>query len=129
MQKQTSHAEHLLMLRSKIREAFQHQLLNPANTDIFESTLIQILNSSEQQRQRCINQADSLKKQAATLEGQASAYSMVGSLIYNVLNGYVTLAQKDIEEREESKKEEQEDLEAEKETSKKKTRKKATKKK
>jgi hypothetical protein len=94
-------ATDLVNLRKRVSDAVRLGVVDDANKEIYEATLIQILNESERQRIRCSNLVEEFKRKAAQAEAQASAYSQVSSIIYNVINGYVLLAEKSQREEEE----------------------------
>ena len=98
-------ATDLVNLRKRVSDAVRLGVVDDANKEIYEATLIQILNESERQRIRCSNLVEEFKRKAAQAEAQASAYSQVSSIIYNVINGYVLLAEKANQEEEEHNKE------------------------
>lgn len=84
-----SHADDIIKLRKRVLDAVTTGVVDPNLKDFYEATLLQILNESERQRQTCNAQAESFRKQAAVADGQAAAYSAMGSIIYNVLNSYI----------------------------------------
>jgi hypothetical protein len=94
-------SEDITRLRKRLLDAVSHGIVKSDSKDIYEATLIQVLNEAERQRQRCMTQADTLRRQAAVADGQASAYSAIGSIVFNVLNGFVDAAERaNREERE-----------------------------
>ena len=93
-----SFAEDLFKLRQKFQDAITKGVISEDNKDIFEATLIQIMNDAEKNKQNCINQAENLRKQASVFDGQASAFASVSSIIYNVIHGFVIIAEKNKEE-------------------------------
>lgn len=88
------HSEDLLKLRKRVADAVTAGVVDNNLKDFYEATLLQILNESERQRQVCAAQAEALRKQASVADGQASAYSAMGSIIYNVLNSYILQEEK-----------------------------------
>lgn len=102
-----SYGEELFRLRKRVADAVSTGVIDPNNKDILEALMIQIMNDAERNRQQCVSQAESLRKQAATLDGQAGAFASVSSIVYNVLNGFVQAAER----------EKQEDIRAEQENS------------
>lgn len=84
-----SHADEIIKLRKRVLDAVSTGVVDLNLKDFYEATLLQILNESERQRQVCVAQAESFRKQAAVADGQAAAYSAMGSIIYNVLNSYI----------------------------------------
>ena len=89
-----SFTEELFKLRQKFQDAIQKGVVSEDGKDIFEATLIQILNDAEKNRQNCVTQADNLRRQASVFDGQAAAFASVGSIVYGVINGFVMLADK-----------------------------------
>jgi len=95
-----SFAEDILKLRKRVADAVASEIINPDGKDSIEAILIQILNEAEKSRQGCVLQADNLRKQLSTVEGSALAYNSFSSIIYNVINSYVILGEKEKKERE-----------------------------
>lgn len=83
--------EDLIKLRQKMFEAFNQGLVNK---DFMEATLIQVMNEAEKNRQNCVTTADNLRKQAATVDGQAHAFASLSSIVCNVLNSFIVQAEK-----------------------------------
>lgn len=92
-----SYAEDILKLRSRVAEAVSAGALD-GSKETLEAILIQIMNDAERNRQNCVTQAETVRKQAATLDGQAAAFSSVVSSVYNVINAFVKIAEKSREE-------------------------------
>lgn len=95
--------EDLMKLRKRVIDAVNHGIIDPKLREFYEATLIQIMNEAERQRQHCVAQAEQLRKQAATLDGQASAFSAQSSIVYNVLNSFILQAERAAEEEAERK--------------------------
>lgn len=93
-----SYAEELFKLRKRMVDAAASGLVDENSKNIVEALLIQIMNDGEKSRQACMTQAEGLRKQASTLEGQAAAFSSVTSIVYNVLNGFIRSAETSQEE-------------------------------
>lgn len=104
------YAEELFKLRKRMIDAATSGVVDDSSKNLVETLLIQIMNDGEKNRQSCLTQADSLRKQAATLEGQAGAFSSINSIVYNVLNGFVKSAEM---AKEEEKRVEEENKEKE----------------
>jgi|SRR5208282_6215348 len=101
-----SYAEDILKLRARIGEAITTGALDESK-ETLEAVLIQVMNDAEGNRQRTVTQAENLRKQAATLDGQAAAFASVVSIVYNVINGYIRIAERAKEEVNERSEEEQ----------------------
>jgi hypothetical protein len=99
-----SYGEEILKLRKRVADAVSHSVFNMDNKDIIEALLIQVMNDAERNRQQCISQAENLRKQASTLDGQAGAFASMGSIVYNVINGFVMKAEHSEKEAEVLKK-------------------------
>jgi hypothetical protein len=95
-----SYAEEVLKLRKKLVDAVSAGVVDPNSKGTVEAFLIQIMNESEKNRQQCTSQAEDLRKRAAMLDGQASAFTAVSSIVYNVINGFTQAAERDRRERE-----------------------------
>jgi hypothetical protein len=94
-----SYAEDILKLRKRVQDAVSKGVVTKDGKDFLEASLIQIMNDAERNRQNCLTQADNLRKQASTFDGQAGAFASVSSIVYNVINGFVSIAERDEEER------------------------------
>lgn len=94
-----SFGEDILKLRQRVQDAIKKGVVAQDGKEIFEATLVQIMNDAERNRQNCVTQAENLRRQASVFDGQAGAFASVSSIIYNVLNGFVTAAERDEEER------------------------------
>lgn len=95
-----SYAEDIIKLRKKIIDAATLGVVGQDSKGTFEAMLVQIMNEAEKNRQQCNTQAENLRKQAAMMDGQAGAFASVTSIVYNVLNGFVKNAERDIHEQE-----------------------------
>jgi len=92
-----SYGEDILKLRLRFAEAVNSGALD-GSKETLETLLIQIMNDAERNRQNCVTQSDNLRKQMATLDGQAAAFASVTSIVYNVLNGFIKVAERAKEE-------------------------------
>lgn len=89
-----STGETLINLRKRVMDAVKFGVLDEKSKDFFEASLIQIMNEAERNRLKCDSLCEQYKRQAAQAEAQSSAYSQLGSIVYAVLNGFVTSAEK-----------------------------------
>ena len=94
-----SYAEDILKLRIRFAEALSAGVLD-ASKETLEAILIQIMNDAEKNRQSCATQAENLRKQISAIDGQAAAFSSVTSIVYNVLNGFIRVGERNKEEEE-----------------------------
>lgn len=92
-----SYAEEITKLRVRVAEAVNAGFID-GSKDTLETILIQIMNDAERNRQNCVSQAETVRKQAATLDGQAAAFSSVVSIVYNVINGFIKIAERSKDE-------------------------------
>lgn len=100
-----AYSEDILKLRTKFADAVRYGVIKESGANTFEAVLLQIMNDAEKNRQNCTNQAENLRKQASVLDGQAGGFASVANIIYNVLNGYVNLAERELAEQAERDKE------------------------
>jgi cobalamin biosynthesis Mg chelatase CobN len=109
-----AYIEDIMKLRGRFAEAITMGAINESKETI-EAILIQIMNDAERSRQNCVTQSDNLRKQISTLDGQAAAFSSVSSIVFNIINGYLKIAEKNKEEEARLQAEKDERLQAEKE--------------
>ena len=91
----TSHAEFLIKLRRRINDAVSLQVIDAGSKEIFETTLIQIMNEAERQRLHCNRLSADFEQKAQGAKSQASAYEAMISVVYGILNGFVRKAEAD----------------------------------
>jgi hypothetical protein len=96
-----AYGEDVIKLRTKIAEAVSLGVINPEGKSAVEAILLQVMNDCERSRQQCASQAESLRKEASKMDGQASGFSALIGIVYNVLNGFIALAEKSKREEEE----------------------------
>lgn len=84
-----SYSEDIVKLRKRVLDAVSSGVVDPNLKDFYEATLLQIMNEAERNRQTAVAQAETLRKQAAIADGQASAYASMSSVVYNVLNAFI----------------------------------------
>lgn len=93
-----NHEEQLLKIRKRTADALKIGMLDESHHGIYQATLIQLLNECEKGRQSQQSAVENLKRQIAVAEGQVHAYSMMGSIIFNVLDSLVRGAEKTAKE-------------------------------
>ena len=91
------HAEDLTKLRTRMIDAVKSGVIGD-DADTYKMTLIQVLNEAERKRQKAEAGIENLRRQVHVMEGQVSAYSQMGSILYAVLDGYVKLAERAADE-------------------------------
>lgn len=101
-----AHADEIVKLRTRFADAVKHDLVTGDSADFYQTTLLSIMNDAERQRQEHQAAAQRLREQAIAEEGQAKAFSAVSSMVYNVLNSFITKAEQMVEEEAEREKEE-----------------------
>jgi len=96
-----AYADDLVRLRKRMVDALDLGVVDNNSKDLYEATLIQVMNEAEKQRQVCIARAEDLRKQAAIADGQSHAFSQVSSIVYSVINGFIGAAERQKREEEE----------------------------
>jgi len=96
----------LIRLRTKLLE-FQKQgaLSSPEAFGTYQQSILQVFQEAERRKHTCMAQAASFRQQAAAAEAQAHAFSTVGSILYSIVDGYVSAEHKRLAEEAERKKE------------------------
>lgn len=93
-----AYADDLVRLRKRMVDALNVGVLDSNSKDLYEATLIQIMNEAEKQRQVCVSRADELRRQAAIADGQSHAFTQVSSIVYSVINGFISVTEKQRQE-------------------------------
>lgn len=95
------YSDDLVRLRKRMLDALGLGVVDGTSKDLYEATLIQVMNEAEKQRQTCVARAEDMRRQAAIADGQAHAFSQTGSIVYNVLNGFINAAERQKREEQE----------------------------
>ena len=88
----------LIRLRQKMVDLQKLDYMTPESFGTYQQTILQIWQEADRRRQTCITQAETLRRQAAAAEAQAGAFSVMSSIMYNVVNGFVEAGEKRIRE-------------------------------
>lgn len=117
----------LVSLRLRLLDLQRVQSLTPESFGLYQQTILQLHQECERRKQSCFAQAEQLRKQAAGAESQGHAFSAMGSIVYSVVNGYIALEEKRIQEEQDRAREREEPESPKTPTSKAKARRKAAK--
>jgi len=98
MAEQTPYNQKLSELRRRMMDAVALNVIDSKNKDIYEGTLLQIMNEAERHRKRCQELKANYERQVAQADAQSHAYTQVISIVYAVLNGFVAAAERAVEE-------------------------------
>jgi hypothetical protein len=93
----------MVNLRTKMNELLSLGIATPEGFGLYQQTIMQLLQEFEKRKQSCFSQAQQLKTQAAAVESQGHAFSACGSVVFNIVSGYIELEQKRIREEQERK--------------------------
>lgn len=102
--------EEILRLRRRVKDLLALGYMTEESGGTYEQTLLQIWQEADRGRQNCLNQAETLKRQAAAAEAQAGAFTLMSSILFNVVNGFVEAGNKRL--REDAEREAEEKLRA-----------------
>ncbi len=106
-------SETLVNLRKRMADAVDLGVVGEDTKPVFEATLIQIMKNAEKHRLRCISLAEQYRRQEAQAIAEGNAFSQMGSIVFAILNGFVSAAERDKEDIEETDREKQEDIKIE----------------
>jgi hypothetical protein len=95
------YADDLIRLRKRVVDALSLGVVDDNSKDLYEATLIQVMNEAEKQRQVCVARAEDMRRQAAVADGQSHAFSQMSSIVYSVINGFVGAAERQKREEQE----------------------------
>lgn len=102
-----SHAENIVRLRQRIREAVTLGVISKDNYEPFELMLLQIMNETERQRIQCHKIVQEYEQKIKGAQSQASAYEAMTSIVYGILNSLIRNAEKDKDEIQELEEQEE----------------------
>jgi len=97
--------QELLKLRRRVGEMLK---LGAATPETYLQTIMQLFQEAERRRQICMGEAEDCLRKHQALVAQAHGFSAMSSILYNIVNGYVTLEEKRILETAEREKEQAE---------------------
>ncbi len=72
--------------------------LDETTSETFQLMTYQTIQEVERRRIDCQKQADSLRAQAAAAEHQAAAFSVVGSIMVNIVHGFIANEERALDE-------------------------------
>lgn len=93
--------ESLVKLRQKVSDLQRISPMDPSAFGTYQQTVLQIWKESESRRQTCLAQARDHMKKAEAAQAQAGAFSVMSSIMYSVVNGFVQAEEKRVREEQE----------------------------
>jgi hypothetical protein len=81
----------LLKLRQRVGEMLK---LGAATPETYLQTIMQLFQEAERRRQMCMGEAEDCLRKHQALVAQAHGFSAMSSILYNIVNGYVTLEER-----------------------------------
>jgi hypothetical protein len=100
-------SEEILRLRRRVKDLLSLGYMTEESGGTYEQTILQVWQEADRGRVNCLQQAETLKRQAAAAEAQAGAFTMMSSILYNVVNGFVEAGNRRSREDAERKAEEE----------------------
>lgn len=88
----------LMRLRKRLVDLQAVGLMDPKSFGTYQQTLLHIWQEVDRRRQTCLQQAEALRLQAAAAEAQSHAFGALGSIMYNIVNGFVEADEKRVRE-------------------------------
>ena len=85
-------------IRLRLLDLQKTGLLHPDAFGTYQQTILQLYQDATRRRESLLQQGATLRQQAAAAEAQAGAFSVMGSMLYNVVNGYIESENKRIQE-------------------------------
>lgn len=96
------HSDDVVQLRQRMIEAQKAGLFSgKQDSAMAQAILLELLNDAERARQSHLVAAERARNHAIAEENQAKGISMVSSMVFSILNGYLNKAMQDAEEIEE----------------------------
>ena len=94
-------AEEIVRLRRRVKDLLELGYMTEGAAGTYEQTILQVWQEADRGRLNCLQQAETLKRQAAAAEAQAGAFTMMSSILYNVVNGFVEAGNRRLREDQE----------------------------
>lgn len=91
---ETNPQNDLLQLRKRLLDLQRSQSLTPEAFGLYQQTILQLHQEADKRKQSCMQQAQTLRAQAAAVESQGHAFSSMASILFSVVNGYILLEEK-----------------------------------
>ena len=85
--------EDLLKLRRRVKDLMGLGYLGEG-AGTYEQTILQAWQEAERRRIALRQKAETLRLQAAAADAEASAFTVMGSILYNIVNGFVEAGMK-----------------------------------
>lgn len=79
----------LAEIRLKLLELQKGGAFTPDSFGTYEQTVLQLHQECERRKQSLLAHANTLSEQIKAAQAQAAAFTVVASLLYNVVNGFV----------------------------------------
>jgi hypothetical protein len=93
----------LVKLRTRMNDLLRTGVVTPEGFGMYQQTMLQLLQEFDRRKATCFQQADTLRAQAAASEAQGHAFSVSGSVLFAVVNGYLDIQEKNAREEAERK--------------------------
>jgi len=93
--------EDLLRLRKRLIDLQRTGMFGPEGFATYQQTILQVWQEAEKYRNTLLEQAQTLRAQSMQAEAQSHAFSIIGSILYSVINGYVEIENKRLAEEQE----------------------------
>ena len=91
----------LVKLRTRMNDLLRMGIVTPEGFGMYQQTVLQLLQEFDRRKATCFSQAEQLRAQAAASESQGHAFSVCGSILFSIVNGYIDLEEKRIREMKE----------------------------
>jgi hypothetical protein len=106
----TNLQDDLLRLRKRVNDLKSLGYMTPESAGTYEQTILLTWQEADRRRQTLLNQAETLRRQAAAADAQAGAFATMASILFNIVNGFVEAGQKRL--REEAERQAEKDAQA-----------------
>jgi hypothetical protein len=88
----------LVKLRTRMNDLLRMGVITPDGFGVYQQTVLQLLQEFDRRKSSCFQQAETLRAQASAVEAQGHAFSVCGSILFSIVNGYCDLEEKRIRE-------------------------------
>lgn len=90
----------LVRLRQRFLDLQKLGALSPETFGMFQQSFMEVYQEAERRRQSCLHQVTTLEKQIAQARAEASAFSVMSSILYSIVDGHIGIETRRIREAE-----------------------------
>jgi len=88
----------LVRLRQRFLDLQKLGSLTPETFGLFQQSFLEVYHEAERRKQSCQGRANDLRRQAAAADAEANAFSVMSSILYNIVDGHIGMEKRRLAE-------------------------------